>query len=382
MKKQEYLTMLGWDVTLWTVLLASEVNNLLSKDDVTGNIFPIADPGGIKAFGEGSYVAKIEYVQKNAVATPPPPPQPPILDGPVIPSPTPIVESKDDIEDAVIVEETKQVPDVISPLLRARIANLVKAGWTDDTIGNITSPDDIVYPYVNIEEMENTDYTNMLKAKPAPKKEPVKKVVETKPEIQEPDPLLEERTVALEAIGWKANNDTSVFVLGTIELPYKRIAEMPDNVFASVIEKYTDKPIKEKVEEVSNKVSETKTEKQKVTPEVKQQTDVVSGDGKENEAPRETITEKPVTEPKEVVEQQAKNKEELDNSENIVPVATVDTVKHFGVADDIIELATAFKKTFYAIALIKAVMEEDLPPSKKMAKVKAAVKNIDTKTNG
>ena len=201
----------------------------------------------------------------------------------------------------------------------------------------------------------------------------------------EPNLLLEERLIALTEIGFVPKGESSV-TKGDLTLPHARIVSMPDSIFDAMIKKFV-KTEAEKAEALSNKVSETKNEEAKEVPEVKQQIETISGDGKES--PSGAITKEPI----EVVEQQAKDAKELQDADvekaidkvvdegtvtNIVPTATVDTLKHFKVADDIIELATAFKKTFYAIALIKTVMAEDLTPSKKMAKVKAAVKNIDT----
>lgn len=135
MTKEDYLEFLGYS-NEYTVKSSEDIKDYLTLERFRNNIFPVADPTGIKLFGKGAKIVSIKWFEEMTLkyitpeATPTDPVPPIAATIPEVPkTAVPPVPTKEVPLPPVPVQEDPIVDATISETLKRRIDMLIKAGW-------------------------------------------------------------------------------------------------------------------------------------------------------------------------------------------------------------------------------------------------------------
>lgn len=163
MTKQDYLEFLGYS-TEYTVKSSEEIQDYLTLERFRNNIFPVADPTGLKEFGKGAKIVNIKWFEemtelhftKKPETVVPPVPKTTEVPKTVVPPAPKVIEK--------IEKETVEVP--YSILLKERIEKLTSKGWLRyNSLNAMSSPegsgiDDITFDA--IEALEENAFVKLL----------------------------------------------------------------------------------------------------------------------------------------------------------------------------------------------------------------------------
>lgn len=183
MTREQYMTKLAWDQNKFQLMLAEECQHLKDKPGSPNHMYKIAEPMAKAAFGNGAMIVNKEWAAKHTEATvtqetqavpevEQPKPIPAIPEAPKR-SEIPAAEVKEAVEppsppakEETPKEEEKPIQVKEWPgFVKSRVANLTGTGkWKyegEDTLKNEELK--MTISYQEIEDMENKDWTDLLK---------------------------------------------------------------------------------------------------------------------------------------------------------------------------------------------------------------------------
>ena len=170
MTKKDYLDMRGFSALDWNVFEKEIANGYLEKQGAMNNMYPVKEAPAKKAFGQGAYIIKIEWITKHGFVegsetkTPEPlvsnvpPPVPPVTAEPIK---EPVIEPQEEISD----------------FLKVRIGKLIALGYKASPGKNsLKGPEGQFLTHKEIDDMENAEWDSYILVKP--KEEIPAKVIE------------------------------------------------------------------------------------------------------------------------------------------------------------------------------------------------------------
>ncbi|MCK5872878.1 MAG: hypothetical protein KAG26_08630 [Methylococcales bacterium] len=363
MTTEEYLNIAGYSTSEWTVLSPEKAGELLDFPGRVNNMYEIKTPKAVKSLGKGHWLTNLAWMKKHSVEIT-------------------IAEASDKMRDAVeVIEEAIPSPVPLpprkEPVAEKEEVQTVSTSW-----------DCAQYNETHVACEEQCEECKPLEESfKGPIVEDANTLIERRmDQIRSIDAITEEGEY------WVA--DCGVRISKTI------ITRTTDQEFAEYmvtfqhalerkkqIESETKAEVKEPVVEVLGST----------TTEVKVNPNQVKAD--EMKAKQEVKAKEPVVEKKVAKEESKKVSEEEKAKELNTDVLTGDAkpkslkkkevekepivegssklVEQFEFLDNIIDTATQFKKTMYAITLIKnTINAKDLIPAKKLALIEKAIQNI------
>lgn len=399
MTKTQYLDMRGFNPLEWDVLNKETSLLYATKEGAINKMYEVKEPKAIAVFGKNSYIVNKEWMKQftdiainndaieEAVVVgetfpddlpenskPSVPPVPKVPEVPKVPVP-PV--PKNDRNDEMVQEK--------SSLLKLRIGNLIAKGWDDSGISMDRGIESVFYK--DLEEMESKEWIALLNSKPE------------NDEDDDPEFFCEKYDNTGELCEEQCKFCKEAEINGNSVEEQKKVAEAK---IASITANDKNDTIEVVPEEEDD---EKEQEELRIQAEEQAKKDLAKSKAMENSLEKDKAYEdkaiKAVLEAEEVKKtstipktvSEVKNKEKSTKEDKTdreakkvkektrittIPKADEKVTKYLDIVEAIEETLVLFKKTSYAIAVCKTVIESEDTPENKLKEIEKAILNIDT----
>lgn len=397
MNKKDYLSLSGYSTEEWDVLTKETAKLYLDLPGRLSSMYPITNRKAIESpeIGKGAFMISKKWMAKQNVE--------PVMEI-VKDTPATVEEAKEIIDEVIPPNNIPPAPNMPPPPPVEAVA------MTDEEVEEVKSTNNFYCE----KWVQTNDEGCDIQCEECKESLPKKNITDLPHDSTVETLLYPERSLKLNEAGFLENNegkfvykDTRFFMTRSMMENFKSEEEFEKTIvsFAETAEKKrTENPNQKGVDEMKAKqetveklkeiVKESGIPKDNVIiatvpkVETKESSEVaveVKSIKEELETIQKASKEKVETTAKEIAKKIVEPKKEdkkVAKKATSVPkepiiVATEEMIDQFALMDQIIETANLFKKTHYAISLIKNTLEaKDLTPAKKLLAIENAVNNI------